>query len=115
MFVVDVAGNKGKSWFTRYFTSRHENAMILQPGKKADMAHVVREDCKTFFMDCPRSKQGEYIQYDFLEELKNGYVFSPKYDSRVKIFKTPHVVVLMNERPDMHKLSADRYNITTLR
>lgn len=78
------------------------------------MAYVVREECKTFFLDCPRSKQGEFIQYDFLEELKNGYLFSPKYESKVKTFKTPHVVVFMNEHPDMEKLSNDRYSITTL-
>ena len=91
-----------------------ETAMIIVPGKKADMSYVVRTDCKTFFMDCPRSKQGEYIQYDFLEELKNGYVFSPKYESKVKTFNPPHVVVFMNETPDMEKLSPDRYTITVL-
>ena len=64
--------------------------------------------------DCPRSKQGEYIQYDFLEEVKNGYVFSGKYEPRIKRFKVPHVVVAMNEYPDMEKLSADRYNIITI-
>lgn len=88
--------------------------MIVIPGKKADMAYVVREDCKTFFLDCPRSKQGEFIQYDFLEELKNGFLFSSKYTSKVKRFDTPHVVVMMNERPDLTKLSSDRYSITNL-
>ena len=115
IFIVDRAGDQGKSWFARYFCDRHDDAMIIVPGKKADMAYVVREDCKTFFLDCPRSKQGEYIQYDFLEELKNGYLFSPKYESKVKSFNAPHVVVFMNESPDMEKLSADRYSITTLR
>jgi len=61
-----------------------------------------------------KSKQGDFIQYDFLEELKNGYVFSPKYESKNKSFPTPHVVVLMNEIPDKSKLSEDRYNIKSL-
>ena len=68
MFFVDREGNQGKSWFARYFCVNHENAMIIVPGKKADMAYVVNEGCKTYFLDCPRSKQGEFIQYDFLEE-----------------------------------------------
>lgn len=114
VFIVDLAGNQGKSWFARYYCDRHENAQIIVPGKKADMAYTVREDCRVFFVDCPRSKQGEYIQYDFLEELKNGYIFSPKYQSAVKKLEIPHVVVCMNERPDMTKLSADRYTIKTL-
>jgi len=114
IFVVDVRGNQGKSWFARYFCELHDDAQIIIPGKKADMAYVAREDARVFFFDAPRSKQGDFIQYDFLEELKNGYFFSPKYESRLKKLKTPHVVVCMNERPDMEKLSADRYHIITL-
>lgn len=117
IFVVDLVGNKGKSWFARYYSDLHENSdntQIIVPGKKADMAYTVKETTRVFFLDCPRSKQGEFIQYDFLEELKNGYVFSPKYESVVKKLHTPHVVVLMNERPCMQKLSADRYSITVL-
>lgn len=113
-FVVDITGNQGKSWFARYYTDIHDNAQIIIPGKKADMAYVVDESMKVFFFDCPRCKNGDFIQYDFLEELKNGYIFSPKYESKVKKLKTPHVVVLMNEHPDMTKLSVDRYSIITL-
>jgi len=114
IFIIDKVGNKGKSWFARYYCDMHENAMIIIPGKKADMAYVAKEDKKVFFFDCPRSKQGDFIQYDFLEEIKNGYFFSPKYESKVKRLPTPHVVVLMNEYPDMTKLSEDRYSITVL-
>lgn len=113
-FVVDLAGNKGKSWFARYYCDLHDNAQIVIPGKKADMAFVINEQKKVFFFDCPRSKQGDFIQYDFLEELKNGFIFSPKYESQNKKLRTPHVVVLMNEYPAMEKLSADRYDITVL-
>lgn len=114
IFIVDLAGNKGKSWFARYYCNLHDNAQILVPGKKADMTLVVNEDNRVFFMDCPRSKQGDFIQYDFLEELKNGMIFSPKYRSRVKTLQVPHVVVCMNEFPDMTKLSVDRYSVTVL-
>lgn len=114
IFVVDKKGDQGKSWFGRYYCDTHDDGQVLIPGKKADMAYVVNEDKRVFFMDCPRSKQGDFIQYDFLEEIKNGYIFSGKYESMCKRLKTPHVVILMNELPDMSKLSADRYNIITL-
>ena len=115
MFVVDTTGNSGKTWFSRYYCQMFEDqGQIITPGKKADMAHAILEDRKVFFFDCPRSKQGEYIQYDLLEELKNGMVFSPKYESRMKMLQPPHVVVFMNEKPDMTKLSADRYVIKTV-
>lgn len=114
IFVVDTVGNKGKSWFCRYYCDMHDNAQIIIPGKKADMALILNDLKRVFFLDAPRSKQGEYLQYDFLEEVKNGMVFSPKYESEIKKFKTPHLVVMMNEDPDYAKLSGDRYNIIRL-
>lgn len=114
IFIVDTVGDKGKSWFAHYYCDLHDNAQIIIPGKKADMTFVVEESKRVVFLDCPRSKQGEFIQYDFLEELKNGFIFSPKYESMNKRMKTPHVVVLMNEEPDMTKLSRDRYRIIRL-
>lgn len=113
-FIVDLEGNKGKSWFARYYCGLHKNAQVILPGKKADMAHAARDDVKVFFFDCPRSKQGDFIQYDLLEELKNGYFFKPKFYSEYVTINTPHVVVLMNEKPDMSKLSQDRFEITIL-
>lgn len=111
IFLVDLIGNTGKTWFARYYCSNHVSAQIILPGKKADMAYVLRQDIRVLFVDAPRSKQGEYLQYDFLEEVKNGFVFSSKYESRVKTLASCHVVVSMNEMPDMSKLSQDRYHI----
>ncbi len=52
--------------------------------------------------------------YQFIESLKNGVLFSPKYESGQKIFKPPHVFVFANYEPDQTKLSADRWNIVQL-
>lgn len=71
--------------------------MIL-PGKKVDVALVGDETKSGFFVDCPRGKQGDFIQCDFWEELKNGRLFSSKCNSTLKrLPMKPHVVVLMNE------------------
>lgn len=111
IFIVDIIGNSGKSWFMAHYHSLHKDTQILLPGKKADMALALREDLRVLFVDAPRSKQGDFIQYDFLEEVKNGRIFSSKYDSRMKTFPVPHVVVAMNEFPKMDMLSEDRYKI----
>ena len=111
-FCVDLIGNSGKSWFCHYVSGLLSNVQVLLPGRKADMCMMVELDAKIIFVDATRSKQGEYILYDFLEELKNRYIFSSKYHSVLKCLKsTPHVVVMMNEFPDMSKLSMDRYHI----
>jgi len=64
-------------------------------------------------MDCPKSRT-EMLQYDFVEAVKNGMVFSPKYESRMKFLPPYHVVVFMNEFLDTTKLSKDMYNIVVV-
>jgi hypothetical protein len=114
IFVVDHDGNRGKSWFCKYVYQTLDHVQILVPGKKADMAICIQPDIQILFLDAPRAKQGEYIQYDFLEEIKNGYVFSSKYESHYVFLEAVHVVVMMNEEPDRTKLSADRYQVITI-
>jgi len=110
-FIVDTVGNSGKTWFGHYYCFLHENAQVLLPGKKADMAYALNPLSRVVFVDAPRSKQGEFIQYDLLEDIKNGYIFCPKYESQLKQMQPCHVIVFMNEEPDLNKLSKDRYVI----
>lgn len=110
IFVVDTNGNTGKTWFSHYMIQHSsKKAQVLAPGKHADMAFALMNNPDIVIIDAPRSKQGDYLQYDFIEAVKNGYVFSSKYESRYKRFKHPHVVVMMNEPPSDDKLSKDRY------
>lgn len=109
-FVVDKDGNAGKSWLASYLECKIQKIVqVMKPGKFADMAYGYVEENDVFILDCPRSKQGDFIQYDFLESIKDGRLFSSKYESRMKVFKPPHVFVFMNQDPDMEKLSIDRY------
>lgn len=112
IFVVDVVGNSGKSWYAKYYRSLHDNVQVMSPGKYADMALLYDDTSRVLFLDCPRSKQGDFIQYNFLESVKNQFVQSGKYESCIKEnLNKSHVVVLMNEKPNMDMLSEDRYDI----
>lgn len=113
-FVVDYTGNAGKTWFAHQYKQKYPYSAILTPGKKSDMAYVLSQipgirTSRVIFLDAPRSKQGDIIQYDFLEDVKNGYVFVPKYESCYLELSKLHLVVMLNEDPDMTKLSEDRY------
>jgi len=111
-FVVDTVGNTGKSWFIKKWMQTHlAETQMLSIGKRDDLAHTVDPSKRFFLFDLPRSGS-EYLQYTILEQLKDRFIFSPKYHSRTKVLEhLPHVVVFMNEHPDMTKLSADRYEI----
>jgi len=112
-FIVDYAGNKGKSWLCAYLITKYpERVQVLSSGKRDDLAHTIDETKDVFLFDVPRGCL-EYLQYSILEKLKDRMIFSPKYCSTVKILqKLPHVIVFCNEDVDETKMSNDRYNIT---
>lgn len=113
-FVVDPQGGTGKSWFCRYMYSKNENVQLMSIGKKDDLAFAVDITKSIFLFNVPRGGM-EYLQYQFLENLKDRVVFSGKYFSQTKILlKKCHVVVFCNEHPDMNKMSDDRYNVITV-
>lgn len=116
IFIVDEIGNSGKSWFADWYQQKKgDTCQVMTPGKRADMAYSLNPGLKVLFLDAPRAKQADFIQYDFLEDLKNGRVFSPKYESIMKTYEPMHIVVCMNEEPDRTKLSADRYKVINIR
>lgn len=117
---IDPLGNKGKSFLTRYMVAKY--GVILCNGKKADVCHQIakrfedQENEKPFRMvilDLPRHSQ-EFTNYGLLEELKNGLVFSGKYEGGTFVFPIPHVVVMSNAEPDLNKFSMDRWKIIDL-
>ena len=64
-------------------------------------------------MDLARDSH-DYVNYGALEQLKNGLVYNTKYESGMRMFDTPHVVVFSNFPPDETKISPDRVKLTTL-
>lgn len=116
IFVYDRDGNNGKTWFCKQYVKKHDDAQLLTPSKKADMAYALREDIRVLFMNLPRTddpKDNNYV-YSFIESVKDGIVFSPKYESRMKYLNKVHVVVMMNQEPNEDLLSKDRYVIIDL-
>jgi len=109
----DSAGNTGKSFMARYLVAFH-GAVIYSNGKVADIAHAYNNEPVVIF-DLARTQEDKLdAVYLAMENFKNGRIFSPKYDSRFKVFAVPHVMVFANFAPDQSKLSADRWKIHEL-
>lgn len=114
-FIVDGDGNSGKSWMARYMLKKEPmKTQLLRIGKRDDLAHSLDARKSIFIFDIPRG-QLQYLQYNVLESIKDGYVFSPKYESVTKeLDHNCHVVVMCNEAPDLTALTEDRYNVITV-
>lgn len=115
IFYVDPIGSQGKSWFQRWYYTQHPiQTQLMSVGKRDDLAHAIEESKNIFLFNVPRNGM-EFLQYTILEQLKDKFVFSPKYNSKMKTFrKNNHVIVFCNESPDETKMSPDRYDIRIL-
>lgn len=109
----DLAGNTGKSFMGKYLMAWHD-ATIFTHGKLSDMAFAYNLE-RVVVIDLARTQSDKLDHmYQFIENLKNGILFSPKYESGTKCFPPPHVIVFANFEPDRSKLSEDRWFIKAL-
>jgi len=111
IWYVDHKGNTGKTWLGQLLV-RRDKADFYTGGRQQDCAYACFGSRIQLF-DLSRER-AEYFSYDFLEQVKNGAVFSTKYESGRKLFPVPHVIVFSNWEPDMEKLSMDRWDIRRL-
>lgn len=130
-WIWDSVGAKGKSFMAKYL-SVMKDALILEPGKKADLTYIFathlsetsKLDKPIVIFDLSRTvapqensdgsgqKTGPLdVIYSLIEGMKNGYMISTKYKSQKIYFKVPHVIVFANFEPDRTKLSEDRWVI----
>lgn len=110
-------GNIGKSAFVKYCVVKH-NALFCDGGKKSDIINLVfnnnMDECNLIIWDIPRCNLGS-ISYSALESIKNGLVCNTKYETGVKVFNPPHIIVFANSEPgEVCNLSADRWVIKQL-
>lgn len=109
-WVYDPVGNNGKTVLSHHLLAN--NYIKLKNGKSADIAMAWNGENVIF--DFSRSQE-DHINYDIIESLKDGYVFSSKYESKCKHFNKPILIVFANFKPDYKAVSYDRWQIYTIK
>lgn len=107
-------GNVGKTTLCKYLVVKH-NAQVLC-GKSTDMFHRLTKvnEITLVVIDVPRVSSG-YINYAAIEQIKNGLIYSGKYEGAQLVFDSPHVIVFANVEPDYSTLSMDRWQVYDIR
>lgn len=112
-------GNMGKTSFCKYLTIKH--GAIALSGKAADMRNGVIDYVKTnghtpelVLIPIPRSFNTDYLNYEGIENIKDMYFYSGKYEGGQVCGNPPHLFVFANEPPDCGKMSADRWKIVKI-
>lgn len=114
----EPTGNIGKSFLSKYIACKY-NGVIICDGKKDNIFNQVNMmmengvEPRIVIMDVPRTIEGK-IHMGTVEALKNGMMYSGKYEGGQCIFECPHVICLANFLPPVEDLSMDRWNIKDL-
>ena len=112
-------GCRGKTTFQKYIYGKFDKVVVLS-GKGSDMKNGVLEFYKAtqslpkiVIINVPRCNH-KYISYTGLEEIKDCFFYSPKYEGGMICGASPHVVVFANQPPDYEEMSKDRWNVVEL-
>lgn len=108
------AGNVGKTAFCKYLTVKH--GAIALSGKGADVRNGIVEYTKTkgetpglVLFPIPRSYNSDYLSYESIENIKDMYFYSGKYEGGMICGNSPHLFIFANCLPNYEKLSNDRW------
>ena len=112
-------GGIGKTQFCKYLTVKH-GALPLS-GKGADVRNGIVEHTKKHgetpelcVFPIPRSYDTHYLSYEALENIKDMYFYSGKYEGAAICGPCPHLIVFANEPPALDKCSADRWQVVEI-
>ena len=98
-----------RTFFTNYILTVKEGVASYGDEKTTDVAFSYEGERIVIF-DLSRSCTFK-VACDTMEQLRNGRIFSPKYESKMKRFPVQHVVVFANRFPPLFAFSADRLQV----
>lgn len=100
-------GDFGKSALSRYLGIKHK-ADVFENACSKDIAFALNDKSKIVIFDLPRKLEGR-VNVTVMEQIKNGHIFSGKYESKTKWFNPMHVLVFANFPPDLTNVSKNRW------
>lgn len=113
--IVDARGNSGKSHLCRMCYERGIG-MYVPPtintpqGIIQFVASGYRGE-EIIFIDIPRSTRWNPNLYVAVETIKDGLVYDARYNSKTRNIYGVKVAVMCNTKPNVSKLSADRWDL----
>lgn len=107
-------GCEGKTVFQKYIYTRLKKNTVILSGKCNDMKNGVVEYLKNnhclpevVLVNIPRVNQN-HVSISGLEQIKDMFFYSGKYEGGMICGKNPHVIVFANEPVEYGVLSKDR-------
>lgn len=111
-------GCAGKTTFQKWIFLNFENVAVLS-GKATDMKngiikfHDQHQNLPVIVLiNIPRCQEVDHVSWQGIEEIKDMFFFSGKYEGGMICGPNPHVIIFSNQEPPLEKLSGDRWVVT---
>ena len=121
IWIVGKSCGEGKSWFQKYVKSIYGARKVVSGinlrASTPNICHVLSKQplstADIFLFNIGKAKKKtDDVNYEVLEDLKDGDAFAAKYNSQQLKIRTPNVVmVFSNEGPDTNQLAIDRWKL----
>ena len=122
IWVVGTACGEGKTFFQKYVRSMFGRKRVVANGiniksNSASICHALSKrplaTTDIFMFNIGKSsRRMEEVNYEMLEDLKDGDAFASKYNSQELKIKVPNVVIVFsNDWPKIGELADDRWKI----
>ena len=117
-WVWSEEGGVGKTSTCAYIEHNYEGVCIVN-GKGGDIKnqvikHLEENELDILIVNVPRCNEN-HVSYAAIEEIKDGLIYSGKYEGGFANIEHPHVIVISNFYPETKKLSEDRWNIIEIK
>ena len=108
-YVYDPIGTSKKTFFAQYLEYKYgmDKVDYLEAGEKRDLSLTIDETKSIFVFDIARS-DGKKFDMAIVEKLKDNRMHCPKYESKMKFFIDPYVIVFSNHKPRTESLTVNR-------
>ena len=124
IWVIGRKGNEGKTWFQEFLASKFGWSRVICGMdirmKKSSICHILGKrslmTTDIFLFDVGKARTEDNMNYELIEQIKNGRTLAGKFDSKELKFHTPNIIVVFsNEMPEVDQLSKDRWKIFQIR
>lgn len=112
-------GAVGKTTFCKYLHRKY--GAICLGGKSADMKNGIIDyynkngHCpEAIVINLPRSFDNSYLSYTGIEEVKDMFFYSGKYEGGMVDGNCPHLLIFSNEPPNYDEMSQDRWKVVKI-
>jgi hypothetical protein len=114
VWYYDPVGKRGKSTFAIHLSRLGRGYLRISGDKdRAQNVKLLRrylDETNVVVFDIERD---DFFKFDYgiLAELKNGQICDGSYKGEIMDFDSPHVIVFANYKPNLAKLSDDRWEV----